>query len=592
MFLDFCSLPSNFLFSLLQSFHCLILLTGLHAGDVSGIRLEEGGMTVDDNMTVGRYLVRRLEQIGLRHVFGVPGDYVLKFLNLIEESSLDLVNTCSELNAGYAADAYGRLAGVGAVCITYGVGGFSVYNAVAGAFAERVPLIVISGGPRLSLRGRLHPYLLHHTVGDMRLQHDIFEKITQAAVVLTNPERAVRQIDEVLATCLRYSRPVYIEIPADMVGTRCDSPGPWQPDMALHVDQDVLKEAVEETLALIRAAHNPVILAGVESCRLSANQDLLDVIDRTGFPVATTALGKGVIPEQLPNFIGTYFGSLANESTRATVESADLLLCLGAWMTDIDLAGYTANLDPRRMIIANSEKVKISHHVYDHVPLKDFLNALHASVLKGTFRGSKDAHPSNSLHMPFTPVPEAKLTTDRFWRKINHFITDGHILLTDTGSAAFDGLKLCLPSKADYISQSFYAAIGYAIPAAMGVKFALPRCRPLVFVGDGAFQMTGQELSTIIRYGQNPIVFLLNNDGYQIERVIYDNLYNNLQMWDYTLLPEVYGGTKGIRVITEGDLESALKEANDRADSMVFVEVRLDRFDFSETLRKAGERLR
>ncbi|MBI4767892.1 MAG: alpha-keto acid decarboxylase family protein [Deltaproteobacteria bacterium] len=543
-------------------------------------------------MTVGKYLVRRLEQMGLRHIFGVPGDYVLKFMDLIEESSLDLVNTCSELNAGYAADAYGRLAGVGAVCITYGVGGFSVYNAVAGAFAERVPLIVISGGPRLSLRGRLHPYLLHHTIGDMNLQHDIFEKITQAAVVLTSPERAVGQIDEVLATCLRTSRPVYLEIPADMVGARCESPGLWRPDTDLHLDQEVLKEAVEETLTLIRAAHNPVILAGVESCRLSANQDLLDVIEHTGFPVATTTLGKGIIPEQLPNFIGTYFGSLANESTRKVVESADLLLCLGAWMTDIDLGGYTANLDPRRLIIANSEKVKVSHHLYDHVPLKDFLKALRASVVKGTFRGSKEEHPANSLCRPFTPVPEARLTTDRFWERMNHFITDNHVLLAETGSAAFDAVKLCLPQKADYISQTFYASIGFSIPAALGVKLAQPLCRPVVFVGDGAFQMTGQELSTIIRLGQNPVIFLLNNDGYQIERVIYDNRYNNLQMWDYTLLPVVYGAAKGIQVNTEGDLESALQEAKERTDSLVFVEVRLDRFDFSETLWKVGERLK
>ncbi len=183
----------------------------------------------NQRMTVGRYLVRRLEQLNLKHVFGVPGDYVLRFLDLIEESSIELINTCSELNAGYAADGYARIAGLGAVCITYGVGGFSVYNAVAGAFAERVPLILISGGPRLSLRGRLHPYLLHHTIGDMNLQHNIFAPITQAAVVLRNPVQAMRQIDETLTACIRHSRPVYIEIPADMVDEACRRPAPGSP---------------------------------------------------------------------------------------------------------------------------------------------------------------------------------------------------------------------------------------------------------------------------------------------------------------------------------------------------------------------------
>ena len=173
-------------------------------------------MASQPHMTVGAYLVRRLEKLGLRHIFGVPGDYALTFFDILEESGIELINTCNELNAGYAADAYARISGIGAVCLTYGVGGFSVYNAVAGAYAERSPIAVISGGPKTSLRSTLHPNLLHHTIGDMNLQRDIFERITQDAVVLTNPTRAVRQIDEVLAACVRYSRPVYIEIPADI----------------------------------------------------------------------------------------------------------------------------------------------------------------------------------------------------------------------------------------------------------------------------------------------------------------------------------------------------------------------------------------
>jgi indolepyruvate decarboxylase len=546
----------------------------------------------DRTMTVGRYLVRRLEQLKLKHAFGVPGDYVLKFLDLVEESDIDLVNTCSELNAGYAADGYARMAGLGAVCVTYGVGGFSAYNAVAGAFAERVPLVVISGGPRLGLRGRLHPYLLHHTIGDMNLQHDIFEKITQAAIVLENPVQAVRQIDDTLAACLRHSRPVYIEIPADVCGEACEEPGPFAPDTSLHVDEEVLKEAVDETLALIAAASRPVILAGVEICRLGAREVLLDIVERTGFPVATTALGKGVIPEHTPTFIGTYFGALANRETQSVVEESDLLLCLGAWTTDIDLGGYTARLDPGRAVIANSEKVGIKHHVYDHVPLKNFLAALGSSLSSTPRRAHIDAPAFPGHGLPFVPSPEARLTTDRFWARVNRFIADDHIIVSDTGSATFESVKLCLPQKADYVCQSFYASIGYGVPAALGVKLAAPLYRPIVFVGDGAFQMTGQELSSIIRRKLNPVIFLLNNDGYQVERVIYDNAYNDLQMWDYTRVPEAYGAARGVRVKTEGDLEAALKMAAEQPDSLVFVEVSLERFDFSETLRGLGERLR
>jgi len=542
--------------------------------------------------TVGRHLVRRLEQLGLKHAFGVAGDYVLTFLDLLEESSIDLVNTCNEMNAGYAADGYGRVSGLGAVCVTYGVGGFSAYNAVAGAFAERIPLVVMSGGPRRALRGRLHPSLLHHTVGDMNVQHDIFEKITQAAVVLTNPDRALRQIDETLSACVRLSRPVYIEIPADMVKEPCPEPGPWEPDVALHVDEDVLKEAVEETLLLMASASYPVILAGVEVCRMGTQEALLDVIRQTGYPVATTALGKGVIPEHTPGYMGTYFGALANETTRRAVEESDLVICLGAWMTDIDLGGYTAHLDPGRLIVANSERVRVKRHVYDHVPLKDFLVALASSLSTGHIEGSKGAPPVHPPVEPFVPSPEATITTDRFWARTNRFIRDDHILITDAGSCTFEGLKLCLPQKCDYVSQSFYTSMGYTIPATLGIKLAAPSYRPIAFVGDGAFQMTGQELSTIIRRNLNPVIFLLNNDGYQVERVIYDNAYNDLQMWDYTLLPEAYGGKRGFIVRTEGDLETVLKEAGDRPEDLIFAEIRLGRQDFSETLRRLGESLR
>jgi TPP-dependent 2-oxoacid decarboxylase len=546
----------------------------------------------NSRMTVGRYLVRRLEQMGLTHLFGVPGDYVLKLLDVIEDSGIKLVTTCSELNAGYAADGYARMSGIGAVCVTYGVGGFSVYNAVAGSFAERVPVVVLSGGPKLSLRGRLHPYLLHHTVGNMDLQHAIFQRITQAAIVLTNAEQAVYQIDEALSACLKHSRPVYIEIPADLVDEPCENPGPWTPELALHLDEDVLEEALAETVALIKASSRPAILAGVEACRLGAQQALLDVIHHTGFPVATTALGKGVVPEHIPSFVGTYLGALANETTKDIVEGADLLLCLGAWMTDIDLGGYSASLDPSRMIVANSERVKVRRHVYDHIPLKSFLDGLRTLTDGGTYLRSVESHPFRCLDTPFVPFPDARLTTDRFWARLNHFLDNNHVVVTDTGSATFDSVKVCLPQGADYISESFYASIGYSIPATLGVKLAAPEKRPVVIVGDGAFQMTGQELSTIIRCNLNPVIFLLNNDGYQIERVIYDNRYNDLHMWDYTALPAVYGGKKGIKVSTEGDLEAVLHLAATDVTSLVFAEVIIGRFDYSETLRKMGERLR
>jgi indolepyruvate decarboxylase len=273
------------------------------------------------------------------------------------------------------------------------------------------------------------------------------------------------------------------------------------------------------------------------------------------------------------------------------VEGADLLLCLGAWMTDLDLGGYTATLNPARMVVANSERVKIRHHVFEHVPIKDYLDGLRVRLLGKTGRFPRPPLPS-APRAPHTADPGAILTADRFWARMNEFLKDDHIVVSDTGSSTFETVKLRLPRGADFLGQAFYASMGFAIPAALGAKLASPRHRPVVFVGDGAFQMTGQELSTIIRHGQNPIILLLNNDGYQTERAIYDNAYNDLRMWDYTLMPEVFGGVRGIRVVTEGDLETVLADADVQQDRLFFIEVRLGRFDYSETLRRIGERLR
>lgn len=555
------------------------------------VRLVKERMNVR-TMTVGQYLVRRLEQIGLGHIFGVPGDYVLRLFDEIEESNIELVNTCNELNAGYAADGYARVSGIGAACITYGVGGFSIYNAIAGAYAERVPVVVISGGPKLSLRGRLHPFLLHHTVGDMDTQCELYRSITQTSVLIKSAIQAPSQIDEALIACLTNSRPVYIEIPADIVGEPCGTAGPWNPDLQLHQDDEVLKEAVQETMELAAHAASPAILVGVEASRLGAQSALLDIIHHTGFPVATTPLGKGVVPEEIESYVGTYFGALANEGVRRIVEESDLLICLGAWMTDIDLGGFTAKLDPSKLVVANSERVMISHHVYHHVPLKAFMVMLCSGMRNGVFQGARTLHPFHCLAEPFVPRNDDKLTADRFWKRLNHFIEKGHVLVADTGSAAFDSVRLCLPNGADFISQSYYASIGYAMPAALGVGLAARDRRPVVVIGDGAFQMTGQELSSIIRHGLNPVIFLLNNDGYQIERVIYDNHYNNLQMWDYAMLPAAYGGSRGKRLSTEGDLELFLDAASQATSALHFGEVIIERYDFSETLRKLGERLR
>ncbi|MFZ5449955.1 MAG: alpha-keto acid decarboxylase family protein [Thermodesulfobacteriota bacterium] len=534
--------------------------------------------------TIGKYLVKRLEQAGLKHIFGVPGDYVLDFFDCLEESNLQVIGTCNELNAGYAADAYARLNGIGGVCVTYGVGGFSAYNAVAGAFAERLPVVLISGGPRLTERPDRH--LLHHTIGSMNLQYCVFEHITAAAVILDKPEQAPQQIDAALAACLQRRRPVYIEIPMDMVAQPCPAPGPFEVDTAIPTDPEVLAEAVEEAVSLLTAAKNPIILAGVEAHRLRAQDALVEFINHSGYPVATTLLGKSVVPESHPQFIGVYKGFLGRETVQRAVEDADLILCLGTLMTDVNLGHGTALLvDIPKMIVANSDKVRIKHHLFNQVCLRAFIEGLTAKLPKGAATPAK----CEGRQEKFIPVREQKITHKRFYERLQHFLGSNHLLIVDTGDSIFSAADLFLPGNVPCINQAFYMSIGYSVPATLGAKLAAPERRPITIVGDGAFQMTAQELSTIIRHRQNPVIFLINNDGYTIERALHEGPYNDLHMWDYYRLTEVFRGGWGCQVTTEGELEEALHKAQTEPDTLAFIEVRLDRLDCSEGILRLGQ---
>jgi TPP-dependent 2-oxoacid decarboxylase len=540
-------------------------------------------------ITVGEYLFQRLESLGVKHIFGVPGDYVLGLMDVLNKTPIELVCNCNELNAGYAADAYARLRGIGAVCVTYGVGGFSLLNAVVGAYAERVPLVVISGAPNSSVRQS--SLLLHHTTGDYNLQFSIMEKATVASVILSDASQAAYQIDRTLAACLHHKRPVYIEIPVDLVDRACITPENYPVVAAKLTNPDVLQEAVAEAVELLAKAKYPVILAGVEFHRFDLQDKLLKLLETTGYPIATTMLGKSCISEMHPQFIGNYIGALSREYIRERIENADCLLCLGAIMSDMNLGAYTAKLDDNKLINANSEKIKIKHHFYQPVYLGDFIDGLIQNLEHKAVETLNIKPSSYALAQVFTPEPEAQLTNRRFYERVNHFLEDESIVIADTGDAIVATMDLLMREKTNFIGQAFYLSIGYSIPACLGAAMAEPHRRPIVFVGDGAFQMTVQELSTIIRHKLNPIIFLINNDGYTIERVIRDGSYNDLQPWKYHQIPQVFGESWSCEVKTEGELEVALVKAKANTECVSFIEIHLDRFDCSQGLIRLGQAL-
>ena len=535
--------------------------------------------------TVGKYLINRLEQVGLKHIFGVPGDYVLGFFTELEKSKLKVVCNCNELNAGYAADAYARVNGVGAVCVTYGVGGLSLLNAVCGSFAERLPVIVISGAPKAKARSARH--LLHHTIGELDLQRRSYDQITAACVVLINPEQAPRQIDETISVCLRQRRPVYIEIPIDIVDSPCKDPGPFKVDVSIPSVKETLAEAVAEAAAILKKAKRPVILAGVEPHRLGIRANLKRLVDHTGYPFVSTLLGKSVIREQHPQFAGVYGGVASWDSARKLVEKADVLLSLGALMTDIELGAKTTIIDPVKMITANSNNIRIKNHVYHNVSLKDFIDDLKKALPKRRKRKFNLRYPYGDLKAEFKPRPAAAITLRRFYQRLNRYLDRDNIVIAGSGDSIFSAANMQLPQGIDFIDQAFYLSIGFATPATLGVSLAAGEKRPVTFIGDGAFQMTAQEISTIIREKLNPIVFVMNNNGYLIERVMVDGAFNDLQPWQYCKLPDIFGGY-GTQVRTEGQLEETLAWAKKNPQSFILIEVILDKWDCSANLKKLG----
>jgi len=540
--------------------------------------------------TVAGYLLSRLKELGVDHLFGVPGDFVLGFLNQVLLSEVQYVGTCNELNAAYAADGYARIRGLGAFASTFGVGELSALNGVAGAFAEGVPVVAITGSP--AIRNFRQGSLLHHTLGDYQIPLRMFEKITAAATQLVDGTSAPDEIDRVLATCLSRQQPVYFSLPSDVVKMPCRRPGPLPGTDQAPSDPEVLAEAIREAAAMLQGARLPVVIADAEVIRFKLQGELEGFLKRTGLPFATRMLGKAVLSEHHPQFLGLFEGDRSREYVRQRIEKADCVLQLGALLTDFNTGGFSTDLDPAKMISANIGFVKIKHHYYENVHLHDFLLGL-TERLSHRDTASLDIQCAGSgcVHrhtVPYQPDVQKPLTIKRFFDRMSHFINNNSIVIAETGVSLFSASEMLLPEGTSFIGQTFYGSIGYTVGATLGACIAARDRNVILFVGDGSFQVTCQDLSTMIRNRIKPVIFLINNDGYTIERVITDHLYNDIQPWQYHKLVEVFGGGLSLDVRTEGELEDALNKAL-AADKLVFIEIHTGRMDCSETLRSAGK---
>jgi indolepyruvate decarboxylase len=569
-------------------------LGGLSTMSDSNNASSQGNTQTTANRTIGDYLIQRLQDYGVKDLFGIPGDYVLSFYGKLEKSPINVIGCTREDCAGFAADAYSRLNGIGALCVTYCVGGLSVCNSIAGAYAEKSPVVVISGSP--GMKERKTGALLHHMVRGFRTQVEVFEKFTIASTELNDPLTAFAEIDRVLDACDRFKRPVYIELPRDMVHVVPPVVQGYVPK-AYENDAEATAEAIRDTLQRLQNSKQPVIIAGVELHRFHLQNEVLKLAETAGIPIATTMLGKSVVSERHPQFIGLYEGAIGDQAVTRFVEESDLVLLFGAFLSDINLGIFSAELNPQQCVYATSESLRVSHHHYHNVGLREFMQGLNASELPRMKRSIPAALSSQRAFREDPPADheahEVGIRTSRLIRKLNELIDADTIVIADVGDSLFAATELRIHDMGEFLSPAYYTSMGFSVPAALGAATARPDHRVVILVGDGAFQMTGQELSTLIRNGHHPIVILLDNHGYGTERYLHagDWKYNEVHPWNYCELLKVYGGGKSHLVDTQADYEQALQEAWDDKEHLHLIQVKLIENDASNTLRKLAERM-
>ncbi|MBI3911288.1 MAG: thiamine pyrophosphate-binding protein [Armatimonadetes bacterium] len=527
-------------------------------------------------MRVARYLFQRLKEHGVEVTFGIPGDFALPLFAAQEASGMRTVVMTHEPSVGYAADVYARLRGLGVAIVTYGAGALNMVNAVAMAYAEESPMLVLSGAPEV--RSRRPEVLFHHRVKSYESQHRVYQEVTEASAVLQDPRTAAYEIDRVLDTVRTRSRPGYLEIPRDMVNAALDPHGPVfeRPEP----DKSGLDEALAEIADRLRCSRSAVVFAGQEVERFGLMDRLTQLAEKLNLPVATSLIGKSVIPEHHPCFIGNYMGRVSDNQVRQVMEEADCILALGIFFSDMDTGGFSAQIQPARVIQATSSHVRVSHHVYPNLTLTDVLEGLLARADLPRREALPRVHPD--------PRPAAggpQLTMDGIFEELNAFLQPHHLVIADVGDPLFGAVEL---RASVFIGAGYYGSMGLAVPGAIGAQLADPAHRPVVLVGDGAFKMDGVEIATAVDLGLNPIVVVVNNGTFATLRVLdRDRDYLKVRPWDYVGLARALGAT-GERVSTRAAFACALRRA-ETAPGVYLIDAVTGEQDASLTLRRMAD---
>ncbi|EBY0375522.1 alpha-keto acid decarboxylase family protein [Salmonella enterica subsp. enterica serovar Toulon] len=533
--------------------------------------------------TVADYLLDRLAGCGIGHLFGVPGDYNLQFLDhVIDHPTLRWVGCANELNAAYAADGYARMSGAGALLTTFGVGELSAINGIAGSYAEYVPVLHIVGAPCSAAQQRGE--LMHHTLGDGDFRH--FYRMSQAisvASAILDEQNACFEIDRVLGEMFAARRPGYIMLPAD-VAKKTAIPPTQALALPVHEAQSGVETAFRyHARQCLMNSWRIALLADFLAGRFGLRPLLQRWMVETPIAHATLLMGKGLFDEQHPNFVGTYSAGASSKEVRQAIEDADRVICVGTRFVDTLTAGFTQQLPAERTLEIQPYASRIGE-TWFNLPMAQAVSTLRELCLECAFAPP----PTRSAGQPVR-IDKGELTQESFWQTLQQYLKPGDIILVDQGTAAFGAAALSLPDGAEVVVQPLWGSIGYSLPAAFGAQTACPDRRVILIIGDGAAQLTIQEMGSMLRDGQAPVILLLNNDGYTVERAIHGaaQRYNDIASWNWTQIPPALNAAQQAECwrVTQAIQLAEVLERLARPQRLSFIEVMLPKADLPELLR-------
>lgn len=549
------------------------------------------GVVTNMTVTVGEFLFQRLKDEKIDEIFGVPGDFNFSLLDTLEDyDGIDLIDTRNELNAGYAADGYAQIKGLGAFITTFGVGEMNASNAVAGAYSENVPIIHIVGTP--DSNDQKSGKKLHHSLmdGDFEMFKKMYTHITDYVVEIT-PENAHIEIPKAIRIAKEQKKPIYLEIPINHV----EQPVSGQPEAKENeqvTDHQSLQDALERAAHLLDQSSNTVLVVDFNTLRYNLQAPVQSLAEKLNVPVTQMMLGKSGFDEQHPQYIGMYGGAFGDQEVRARVEEADCVIAVGTLWSDLNTAKFTADINPEKMIIIHPRSIVVAEDEYKDIYALDALEALQEL----NYREENTVETIPSIYDTVTGEPEEELKAATYYPRFQKMLKKDDTVVVDTGSLSYGMNQVKLPSRTRFISQGAWQSIGYATPAALGASVAAPDRRTLLFTGEGALQFTIQELSTFLENNCKTIIFILKNQGYTIERYLntehpFAN-YNDIPKWDHKTIVEGFNRSADVfkrEVHTNGELDEAIQKA-EQHDGLSLIElVVTDAMDAPDYLHKLRE---